>query len=165
VKAERKEPKALRPAAQPVTDQLAAELAGHPAKKANPVNVTITGDTVTLTGQVNSAYEAMLAFRVAQRTPGVRKVVDQLEFPLPDDDATTSLLQKGRPEDVRPYLEEHIRNNLGDAARVDRVILRGDTLEVHGSIAKADDRKRVAAILRSIPILRGFQIEPSFQVN
>jgi hypothetical protein len=107
----------------------------------------------------------MLAFRAAQRTPGVREVDDQLEFPLPDDDAPNPLLQRGRPEDVCAYLEEHVRRNLGDAADVERVVLRGDVLEVHGSVTRAEDRKRAAAILRSIPILRGFRIEPSFQTN
>lgn len=165
VKGGLKEPKALRPSAPPLSDQVAKALSRRPAKADQSVHVAISGDTVTLSGKVSSAYEAMLAFRAAQQTPGVNQVVDQLEFPLPDDDSTNPLIQKGRPEDVRPYLAEHIRKNLGDSAHLDRIELRGDVLEIHGSITHVEDRKRIAAILRSIPILRGFQIESSFQVH
>ena len=50
-----------------------------------------------------SAFEAMIVYRAAQQTPGVREVVDRLEFDVPDEDHPNPLLQKGRPEDLEPY--------------------------------------------------------------
>ena len=55
-----------------------------------------------LTGQVPSAYEAMIAYRAAQQTPGVREVVDRLEFVVPDEDHPNPLVQKGGPKTSSP---------------------------------------------------------------
>jgi hypothetical protein len=104
----------------------------------------------------------MLAFRAAQQTPGVRDVVDKLEFPVPDADQPNPLRTKGRPSDVEPYLLAQIRRQVGDLAHVDTVHVRGDTLEIRGTVARAEDTPRVEATLRSIPLLRGFRLEPDF---
>ncbi len=45
---------------------------------------------------------------------------------------------------------------------VDQVRLLGDTLEVHGILRNEADRPRLEAILRSMPVLRGFRLNPTF---
>ena len=109
-----------------------------------------------------TAYEAMLAYRAAEQVPGVREVNDRLEFTLPDADAPNPLRIKGRPNDVEPYLLAHIRKQVGSLAHVDEVNVRGDVLEIRGTLGHPDDAQRVEAAVRSIPLLRGYRIEPSF---
>ena len=89
---------------------------------------------VTLTGPVPSAYEAMIVYRAAQQTPGVKEIVDQLEFPVPDEDHPNPLVQQGRPEDVEPYLASQIRRHFGDLAQLDRIQARGNLLELRGTL-------------------------------
>ncbi len=107
----------------------------------------------------------MIAFRAAQQTPGVRDVIDKLEYPLPDIDQVNPLAAKGRPEDVEPYLLSQVRRQCGDLAHVDQLHLRGNTVDIIGTVSSADDLPRVEAALRSIPLLRGFRLEPQFQVD
>jgi hypothetical protein len=126
------------------------------------VKVRSSDGVVTLSGPVPSAYEAMLVYRAAQQTPGVKQIVDQLEFPVPDEDHPNPLVQKGRPEDVEPYLASQIGRHLGDFAQLDRIQAHGSRLELRGSLRHPDDRDRLMAILRSMPLLSGFQIEPTF---
>ena len=45
---------------------------------------------------------------------------------------------------------------------LDRVEARGDSLVLRGTLQNQDDRDRLIAILRSIPVLQGFQIQPQF---
>jgi osmotically-inducible protein OsmY len=127
---------------------------------ANPaaVKVKVRDGMATLTGKVPTVYEAMLAYRAVQRTPGVREIDDRLEFVVPDGTGINPLADKGRPEDVEPYLEAQLRRQLGDLAHLDRVRVHGDNLEIHGTIEREDDRTRFDAILRSMPILRGFRV-------
>ena len=139
--------------------------AGRPALAGFSLRVTTREGVATLSGRVPSAYEAMLAYRATQQTPGVREVVDRLEFPIPDVDHPNPLREKGRPEDVEPYLLAQIRRQLGDLAHVDQVHVRGDALEVRGTVTRADDIPRVEAALRSTPVLRGFRLEPSFPTD
>jgi hypothetical protein len=72
------------------------------------------------------------------------------------------LLQKGRPEDIEPYMASQIRCHVGDLAHIDRVTVRGDLLEFRGTIENAADQERLLAILRSIPVLHGFRLETKF---
>ena len=134
-----------------------AELAGQPVK------VAVRDGVATLSGSVPTVYEAMLAFRAVQQRPGVNAIVDTLQFVVPDGSTSNPLLTKARPEDVEPYLEAQIRRQVGDAAHLDRVRLEGDQLQIMGTLNQADDRPRVEAILRSMPILRGFKILPEFR--
>jgi hypothetical protein len=92
----------------------------------------------------------------------VKEVYDRMEFTLPDADAPNPLRTKGRPEDIEPYLLAQVRRQVGDLAHVDQLRLRGDSLEVKGTLGRAEDNGRVEAALRSIPLLRGFRIEPAF---
>ena len=71
-------------------------------------------------------------------------------------------VEKGRPEDVEPYLAAQIRRQVGDIAHIDAVRARGDALEVRGTLGREEDRGRLDAILRSMPLLRGFKVESSF---
>lgn len=147
----------------PLARRVVAVIARRPAlTDVAKVRASSRDGVVTLTGQAPSAYEAMLAFRAAQQTPGVRDVIDKIEYPLPDVDRPNPLRTKGRPEDAEPYLLSQIRRQIGDLAHVDQVRLRGDTLEVSGTVSQADDTPRVEATLRSIPLLRGFRLEARF---
>jgi len=127
-----------------------------------PISVQSRGDTVSLSGKVPSAYEAMLAYRAVEQTPGVREIADSLQFQLPDENHPNPLRQKGRPEDIEAYLLSQIRRHVSDLAHVDQIRIRGDLVEIRGSLARDDDRNRVAAILRSMPLLRDFRLESTF---
>jgi hypothetical protein len=147
-------------------DQRITEAIAHRPSLANlPIKVVFRDGIATVSGSVPTVYEAMLAFRAVQQTPGVRDVVDRLEFVVPDGEKKNPLLEKGRPEDVEGYLTAQIRRQVGDVAHIDQVRLRGDTLEIRGTLVRADDRARLEAILRSMPVLRGFRLEPTFVVD
>ena len=139
--------------------RLAAAIGRKPTLAGLAIKVTSKDGVASLSGKVPSVYEAMLAFRAVQQTPGVRSVVDRLEFVVPDGEGPNPLLAKGRPEDVEPYLEAQVRRQVGDIAHVDRVRLDGDRLEVEGSVARRTDLPRAEAILRSMPVLRGIKVE------
>jgi hypothetical protein len=140
-------------------------LTRRPALSGQDIKVRTTGDSVTLSGKVASAYEAMLAFRAAQQTPGVRDVVDRLEFLVPDEDHPNPLVRKGRPEDIEPYLTAQMSRHLGELAHIDGVKSHGDHLEVRGTLLDAADKDRVLAILRSIPVLHGFQVDSTLTTD
>lgn len=145
--------------------KLADAIKHRPALAGLPVHATARDGIVTLTGKVPTVYEAMLAFRAVEQVPGVVRINDQLEFRVPDGEGTNPLIEKGRPEDVEPYLLAQVRRQLGDQAHVDRVRLTGDTLEIRGSVTEAADVPRVKAVLRSMAVLRGFQVEPTFIID
>ncbi|MFO0889751.1 MAG: BON domain-containing protein [Isosphaeraceae bacterium] len=149
--------------AQKLTRRVADALGRSPALSGLPIAVTSRSDVVTLAGKVPSAYEAMLAYRAVEQTPGVRDIVDQLQFPVPDENHPNPLRQKARPDDLEPYLTSQIRRHLGDMAHVERVRSRGDLLEIRGTIAAEEDQERVRAVLRSMPLLREFRLDAAFQ--
>ncbi|WP_406695423.1 hypothetical protein V5E97_30810 [Singulisphaera sp. Ch08] len=66
---------------------------------------------------------------------------------------------------MEPYLTAQIRRQVGDIAHIDQVRLQGDTLEIQGTLLQQDDKARLDAILRSIPVLRGFRLESKFIVE
>jgi hypothetical protein len=146
----------------PITLRVSQALARRPALASLPLRVASRDGEVTLSGRVPSAYEAMLAYRAAEQTPGVHQVTDRLEFEPPDTDRPNPLRDKGRPEDLQPYLLAQLRRQLGDLAHVDQVRVNGDTLEVTGTVSQPQDVPRVEASIRSIPILRGFRLAPRF---
>jgi osmotically-inducible protein OsmY len=148
-----------------LTRRVVGSLERRPVAAELAVKVRSADGVVTLSGQVPSAYEAMIAYRAAQQTPGVREIIDHLEFTVPDEDHSNPLVQKGRPEDIEPYLASQIRRHVGDLAHIDRVQARGDLLELRGTIQNAGDRERLLAILRSIPVLHGFRLEPEFKAE
>jgi len=142
-----------------MTDRLTQAFSRRPALAGLPIKVTVRDGVATLSGRVPTVYEAMLAYRVLEQTPGIREVIDRLEFVVPDGERQNPLIQQGRPEDVEPYLTAQIRRNVGDLAHIDRVRIMGDTLDVRGSLVHAEDRPRFEAILRSMAVLRGFRLE------
>ncbi len=146
---------------QKLTRRVAEALGKRPPLAGLPIAVQSRGDVVTLSGKVPSVYEAMLAYRTVEQIPGVRELVDQLQFQVPDENHPNPLCQKGRPEDLEPYLTSQIRRHVGDLAHVDRVRVRGDVVEVRGTVLDARDQNRVQAILRSMPLLRDFRLEPT----
>ncbi len=94
---------------------------GRPELAGQPVKVAVRDGVASLSGSVPSVYEAMLAFRAVQQTPGVQAVVDTLKFVVPDGSAANPLLTRAKPTDVEPYLEAQVRRQVGDAAHVDRI--------------------------------------------
>ena len=100
--------------AHPLTRRIVGALERRPQASELPVKVRSTDGVVTLSGQVPSAYEAMLVYRAAQQTPGVTEIIDRLEFTVPDENHANPLTQKGRPEDIEPYLASQIRRHVGD---------------------------------------------------
>ncbi len=157
---------AEKPTILPDGDALAGRvveaIARRPALATASIRVSTRDGIATLSGNLPSSYEAMLAFRAAQQTPGVRDVIDRLQFPIPDTDQPNPLREKGRPDDVEAYLLAQIRRQVGDLAHVDQVRVHGDALEIRGSVSRADDVVRAEAALRSIPLVRGFRLEPAF---
>jgi len=121
---------------------------------------------VTLDGPVPSAYEAMLAIQAARTTPGVRKVVDRLDFPLPqaDDGRDNPLLNRALTDQLEPYLEFQIGRQCDDLLALERVRVEGRVVRVLGAVRSPEDRVRVLAILRSMPLLRGFEVKPEVRV-
>jgi hypothetical protein len=151
--------------AQKLTRRVSEALGRRPTLSGLPIAIQSHGDIVTLSGTVPSAYEAMLAYRSVEQTPGVREIVDQLQFQLPDENHSNPLRQKARPDDLEPYLISQIRRHLGDIAHVDVVRLRGDVIEIRGTVVDPQDQNRVGAILRSMPLLRDFRLEPSLRAD
>ncbi len=147
---------------EPLAQRVARAIASKSALAGQPIKVKVRDGVASLSGRVPTIYEAMLAYRAVQQTPGVREVADQLEFVVPDGSGPNPLADKGRPEDVEPYLAAQIRRQVGDLAHLDRVRVHGDSLELRGSLARAEDRPRFDAILRSMPILRGFRLTAEF---
>jgi osmotically-inducible protein OsmY len=159
---------AARPTAldeQKLTSRIVAGIERRPALADLPVKIHSTDGSVTLSGEVPTAYEAMMVYRTAQQTPGVRDIIDRLEFVMPDEDHPNPLVQKGRPDDLEPYLAAQIRRHVGDLAHIDRVQARGDLIELRGTLIEARDRDRIMAILRSMPLLHGFRLEADFKTE
>jgi hypothetical protein len=136
-----------------------------PADVADQVQVNMSGDVATLAGAVPSVYEAMLAFRAVETTPGVSSLVDRLRFPLPEPGGQNPLITRARPQDVEPYLKAQLERHLGDQAQVDQVRVQADLLQIEGAVPEANTRDRVLAIVRSLPILRGYRIDPNFRTR
>jgi osmotically-inducible protein OsmY len=61
-----------------IKDDIAAALKRHAALDAQQIKISIDGDTVTLSGNVESWSEKNLAINAAWNSPGVRYVVDRL---------------------------------------------------------------------------------------
>lgn len=148
--------------ANPLSLRVSEAIARRPALAGQSIRVTVRDGVATLSGKASSAYEAMLAFRAAEQTPGIREVQDQLDFTVPEDPERNPLRTKARPEDAESYLTSHIRRQLGDSAHVEPVRIRGDVVEVRGNVPDRRDIPRTEAAIRSIPLLRGFKIETTF---
>jgi hypothetical protein len=158
-------PPAIVVDAGPLSERLSQAFLRRPALAGLPIRVTVRDGVATLSGKVPTVYEAMIAFRVVEQTPGIREVIDRLEFVVPDGERQNPLIKQGRPEDIEPYLFAQLRRNIGDLAHVDRVRVLGDTVEIRGTLVHADDRPRVDAIVRSIAVLRGFRIDAHFDTE
>jgi hypothetical protein len=142
----------------PLAQRAARAIATRSGMANLPVRVKVSGGVASLSGKVPTVYEAMLAYRAVQQTPGVRDIEDKLEFVVPDGAAPNPLIEKGRPEDVEPYLEAQIRRQVGDLAHIDRVRVQGNALDIKGTLGREEDRDRFDAIIRSMPILRGYRL-------
>ena len=146
------------PSADPVGQRATRAVASRSGLANSAIKVKVRDGVATITGRLPSVYEAMLAYRAVQRTPGVREIDDRLEFVVPDGNGPNPLADLGRPEDVEPYLEAQIRRQVGDLAHVDRGPGPGRYARPQGTLEREDDRTRFDAILRSMPILRGFRV-------
>jgi osmotically-inducible protein OsmY len=142
-----------------LTKRLEHALARRESLAKLPIHVASRDGVATISGKVPSALKAMQIFRAVQQTPGVRAVQDFLEFSVPDENGKNPLIEQGRPDDLEPYLEAQIRRQLGDAAHIDKVRVQGDMLTIRGTIPSGEDKARLAAILHSMPVLRGYRLE------
>ncbi len=129
-----------------------------------PISLESHGTSVTLSGYVPSCYEAMLIHRAVEQTPGVREVVDRLEFEPPDESHRNPLIEKGRPENLEPYLTFHIRRHVGALAHIDSVLVEADLVQIRGTVLNVEDKNHVETILHSILILRGFRLSTMLTV-
>jgi osmotically-inducible protein OsmY len=143
-------------------ERLQKSIARRPALAGLPIRATLDQGVATISGKVPSIFEAMLAFRAVQKSPGVHEVVDRLQFAVPPPKGKNPLVDRGRPEDVEPYLLAQMQRQLGEIANVDRVRVHGDQLEVSGTVISDQEQARINAILRSMPALRGFQVAAEF---
>jgi hypothetical protein len=142
----------------PLAQRAARAIASRSGLASLPVRVKVREGVASVSGKVPTVYEAMLAYRAVQQTPGIREIEDKLEFDVPDGTGPNPLVEKGRPEDVEPYLEAQIRRQVGDLAHIDRIRVQGNALDLRGTLGREEDRNRFDAILRSLPILRGFRL-------
>lgn len=143
-------------------DRLTAALKSRAVLRDLPIEVHTSNGQVELSGKVPTALEAMLAYRVVEQTPGVRSIEDRLSFAVPEPGKPNPLIQHGRPEDVEPYLEAQLRRFLGDQAHLDRARVNGAHLALRGTVRRAEDRARIEALLRTMPLLRGYTVEATF---
>ncbi len=141
-------------------DPLAEALAGQPELDGLPIFASFRDGIVTLTGDVPTVLEAMLAYRAIEQVDGVEQVIDQLRFKVPDGQGKNPLREADSLEDVEAYLLAQLRRQLGDQAKLDRVRVLGNRLEIRGTLSHPDDRPRIEAVLRSTPLLRGFDLAP-----
>ena len=79
---------------QSLTRRVTAALVKRPALSGLPIGVQSRPGVVTVSGKVPSAYEAMLVYRTVEQTPGVRDVLDRLEFQLPDENHPNPLKER-----------------------------------------------------------------------
>ncbi len=166
-------PRLLDPAsARPTTPRPDNTLSGRvqaaihkrPGLEDSTLKVEDRNGSISLSGHLPNVYQAMLAYRAAQQTPGVKSVSDSLVFDVPRLGEPNPLIQKGSPDDVEPYLKAQIQRQVGDTVHIDRVSAQGTDLEVQGTLSSANDQARVEAVLRSMPILRGYHIQPVFRI-
>ncbi|MCP4319801.1 MAG: BON domain-containing protein [Hyphomicrobiales bacterium] len=69
-----------RPTPVNVKKEIEAALSRNSEKEARQINVTVSGDTVTLNGEVRDFYERDLIEDAAWSAPGVRYVVDNVRI-------------------------------------------------------------------------------------
>lgn len=155
-----------QPVAPPALEGLEARVSrairAIPALADHPVNLTARQGEVTLQGKLPSVIEAMLAYRAVQKIPGVRSIVDRLEFPVPAQRENNPLVSHPAQREVLGYLDAQIRRQLGDSAYLDHLDREGRRLTLSVLAAEGPERQRAEAVLRSMPLLRGFEVETSF---
>ena len=92
----------IQPAADPVADRLDEAMARDALLQGQRIGVTVRNGVATLAGRLPGPVEAMRAYRAAEQTPGVREVVDRLEFPVPEEGKPNPLRQRERPRTWGP---------------------------------------------------------------
>lgn len=148
-----------------VLSRVQAALRSDPGLNAREIQVRNHGGRVTLSGEVASVSEAFEAFELARRVPGVVSVVDQLRYPVPPPDGPNPLLSVNRPEGLSAFLEDHLGRVLGAGARVRGVEVEGNALRVGIALAPTREASQVSAMVRSMPLLRGFALAVDFGVG
>ena len=84
------------------------------------------------------------------------RVIDVMRFTPPQAGRVNPLIERGEADEVADYLEAQIARQCGSGLSDARVEVAGSTLRVAGQVGTEAERQRVEAILRSMPILRGF---------
>jgi len=136
-----------------------------PELRGLPIQVELADGVARLSGRVPTALEAMRAYTVVSRRPEVESVEDRLKFSVPLDPNRNPLRTQGDRDAVEDYLKAQARRQLEGQAKLDRLELFGDRVEARLRIKEPRDRRRIEAILRSTPVLRGFTIATTIRVD
>lgn len=129
------------------------------------LSIDLRDGVAQLTGSVPSIAEAMQVYRIVEQTPGVRRIEDRLRFAVPAPDAPNPLRDWQPSADVEAYLRAQLTRQLADSAHIERVQLDGDRLTVAAILADPSDRERLEATLRTMPILRGFNVRAELRAD
>ncbi len=126
-----------------------------------PIEVTSNDDRIELRGEVPSVVEAMWVYDLARREADATRIIDRLRFALPERGRRNPLRMED-PRSVQPFLQQQIARHLDGTADLLSVTMRGDQLELRIHLFREGDEERVRAILRTIAVLRGFELDPIF---
>jgi hypothetical protein len=150
-------------AALPLSTDVLRALHARPELAALPIRVTNRGGAVTLTGDVPGPVEALDAFTVARGTAGVESVEERLTYPVPPPERPNPLVRLDRPADLAAFLRHHLAHQLGEAATLRTVEVAGGRVRVVAEAAAGRDPAQLGALLRTMPLLRGFTLDVDWQ--
>jgi hypothetical protein len=156
-------PPAAAPAPLPLSARVEAALRGRPELAGRAITATNRGGDVTLSGNVPDPPAALAAFAAARRTPGVERVVDGLRYPVPPPERPNPLLAATATDDLAAFLRHHVERQFGDAATVRALDVAGGRVRLAAALAPGRDAAQVGAVLRSMPMLRGFALDLDWQ--
>ncbi len=143
----------------PLVRDARAAIARAAGLKDAAIHVEAAGDGgILISGDVAGVVEAMHAFLAAKRTPGVRRVDDRLRFPVPSvRDGENPLRSSDEVSDVAEYLSAQIERNFGAGTHISGVRIERDEIFMEVDVATPEAKRRAEAIVRSMPLLRGFR--------
>jgi osmotically-inducible protein OsmY len=138
------------------------------AIEADPQASTVADLTVTtqpggvrLTGRAADARGAIAAVQQAQTALGTgQSVDDRIEVAGPPAGQPNPLAQLST-DLVEPYLATHLGRNLGPSIRLERLEASGSHLQILALAPDEPAARRAGAAIRSMPLLRGLDLEIS----
>lgn len=159
------EPRAAAPAAEAAPAGRIPAAPIKPASSESTARVDIRDGVAYLDGRVASLVDAMEMHLSAGRTPGIRAVDDRLIVPLPNERTPNPLVDYANRGDVAAYLRAQIVKHVAGAAFIDDVALDGQRLVIRGQAPDEASRSRALAVLRTMAVLRGFDVTPTLKTT